>query len=78
MKIYTKKTLPKKQSERDSSMTVFVYYTNNKRFTLARFDYKTNSWYDNDGNILNHVDFLWCYLPIKKFKEFIMNGYGDR
>lgn len=70
MKIYPKKTLPLKQTIRDCSMHVFIYYTNNTRFTFGYYDYHFDVWVDNDGNVIDE-DFMWCYLPIKKFKEYI-------
>jgi hypothetical protein len=70
MYINKKKNLPPKQKDKDYSMYVFVYYTNNRRFCLGYYDYETDLWMDSDGMIISE-DFLWCYLPVKQMKAYI-------
>lgn len=70
MYINKKKNLPPKQTEKDYSMMVFIYYTNNRRFCLGCYDYESNLWFDSDGMVIEE-DFLWCYLPIKQMKAYL-------
>lgn len=70
MYIYKKAITPSKQIDKDFSMYVFIYYTNNRRFCLGYYDYSNDLWMDGDGMIITE-DFLWCYLPVKQMKAFI-------
>lgn len=71
--IINKKTnLPAKQPNRNTSMYVFIYYTNNTRFCLGYYDFDSNLWIDSDGLVITN-DLLWCYLPVKQMKTFIQN-----
>ena len=73
MHINRKKTLPQKQRDRDYSMYVFIYYTNNRRFCLGYYDYASNLWMDSDGMVISE-DFIWCYLPVKQMKTYLLNA----
>ena len=73
MHINRKKTLPQKQRDRDYSMYVFIYYTNNRRFCLGYYDYASNLWMDSDGMVISE-DFIWCYLPVKQMKIYLLNA----
>lgn len=70
MYINKKANLPKEQHDKDYSMYVFIYYTNNKRFCLGYYDFANNLWMDSDGMVITE-DFLWTYLPIKQMKAFL-------
>lgn len=72
MIINKKKNLPARQPHRNTSMYVFIYYTNNRRFCLGYYDFDSELWIDGDGMVIND-DFLWCYLPVKQMKLFIQN-----
>lgn len=72
MIINKKKNLPAKQPNRNTSMYVFIYYTNNKRFCLGYYDFDSELWIDSDGMVIEN-DLLWCYLPVKQMKAFIQN-----
>lgn len=75
MYINKKNNLPPKQVIGNTSMYVFIYYTNNKRFCLGYYDYSCQSWVDSDGMVIDN-DLMWCYLPVKQMKAYIkcMNG----
>lgn len=70
MYINKKTTKPSRQVEKDFSMYVFIYYTNNRRFCMGYYDFANDLWMDSDGMVITE-DFLWCYLPIKQMKAFI-------
>jgi hypothetical protein len=70
MYINKKKNLPPKQLDKDYSMYVFVYYTNNRRFCLGYYDYEANLWMDSDGMVINE-DFIWTFLPVKQMKAYL-------
>ena len=70
MIINKKSNLPAKQNNRNTSMYVFIYYTNNRRFCLGYYDHDSNLWMDNDGMVISE-DFIWCYLPIKQMKAYL-------
>ena len=72
MIINKKSNLPAKQNNRNTSMYVFIYYTNNSRFCLGYYDFDSKLWVDGDGMVITN-DFLWCYLPVKQMKLFIQN-----
>ena len=75
MIINKKNNLPSKQPNRNTSMYVFIYYTNNTRFCLGYYDFDSQLWIDSDGMVINN-DLLWCYLPVKQMKTFIQNMGG--
>ena len=75
MIINKKNSLPSKQPNRNTSMYVFIYYTNNTRFCLGYYDFDSQLWIDSDGMVINN-DLLWCYLPVKQMKTFIQNMGG--
>ncbi len=70
MYINKKTTPPAKQADKDFSMYVFAYYTNNRRFCLAYYDFASELWMDGDGMVITE-DFLWCYLPVRQMKAYI-------
>ena len=70
MYINKKTSIPTTQKNKNYSMYVFIYYTNNRRFCLGYYDFETNLWMDNDGMVITE-DFLWCYLPVKQMKAYI-------
>lgn len=70
MYINKRSNLPKEQANKDYSMYVFIYYTNNKRFCLGYYDFVNCLWMDSDGMVISE-DFLWTYLPIKQMKAFL-------
>lgn len=72
MIINKKNNLPAKQNGRNTSMYVFIYYTNNTRFCLGYYDFSSNLWIDSDGMIIEN-DLLWCYLPVKQMKVYLQN-----
>lgn len=72
MYINRKKNIPQRQNDREYSMYVFIYYTNNKRFCLGYYDFETNLWMDSDGMIITE-EFIWSYLPVKQMKAYIKN-----
>ena len=72
MYINKKSNLPTRQVDKDYSMYVFIYHTNNKRFCLGYYDFETEHWFDTDGMVILD-DFVWCYLPIKQMKAYLRN-----
>lgn len=70
MYINKKATTPSRQSDKDFSMYVFIYYTNNRRFCIGYYDFASGLWMDSDGMVISE-DFLWCYLPVKQMKAYI-------
>lgn len=70
MHINKKTSIPETQRNKNYSMYVFIYYTNNRRFCLGYYDFDSNLWMDSDGMIISE-DFLWCYLPVKQMKAYI-------
>ena len=70
MYINKKTTKPSRQVDKDFSMYVFIYYTNNRRFCMGYYDFASDLWVDGDGMVIIE-DFLWCYLPIKQMKAYI-------
>lgn len=72
MYINRKNNLPPRQVGKNTSMVVFIYYTNNTHYCLGCYDHENQVWVDNDGMIITE-DLLWCYLPVKQMKAFIHN-----
>ena len=72
MIICRKNNLPVKQRNKNTSMYVFIYYTDNTRFCLGYYDFDSQLWIDSDGMVITK-DLLWCYLPVKQMKAFIEN-----
>lgn len=73
MYINKKKNVPQKQTDKDYSMYVFIYYTNNRRFCLGYYNYESCLWLDSDGMVITE-DFVWCYLPVKQMKAYLRNA----
>jgi hypothetical protein len=70
MYINKKTTPPCRQADKEFSMYVFIYYTNNRRFCMGYYDFTSDLWIDSDGMVITE-DFLWCYLPVKQMKAYI-------
>lgn len=77
MRIRKRNELPKMQQNREVSMWVFIYHTDNTHFGFGRYNFEDEVWEDEDS-IPIRGEFLWSYLPVKAFKRYMdaINRYG--